>query len=52
MMFALDAFQRLLQAFDQFTARRLLDDGKTVVADPVGMGLNLDVRQHDLRSLS
>jgi hypothetical protein len=46
MMFALDALQRLLQAFDQFTARRLLDDGEALVADPIGMGLDLDVRQH------
>ena len=43
MMFALDALQRRLQSFNQFSARRMLDDGESVVADPVGMGLNLGV---------
>ena len=46
MMLALDALQRRYQAFDQFGVRRSFDDGESVAADPVGMGLNLRVRQH------
>ena len=37
---ALGALQRLLQPFDQFSARRKLDDGEAIVADLVGMRLN------------
>ena len=46
MMFALDALQRRFQSFNQFSAHRIFDDGESVVAYPVGMGLNLGVRQH------
>lgn len=49
-MLTLDALQRPLEAFNQFGARCILDDGEAVVANPIGMGLNLDVRQHCLRS--
>ena len=38
---ALDAQQRLLQSLDQFGRGRALDHGVSVVADPLGMGLNL-----------
>jgi hypothetical protein len=46
MMLALDALQRRYQAFDQFGVHRRFDDGETVAADPVRMGLNRRVRQH------
>jgi hypothetical protein len=46
MMLALDALQRRYQPFDQFGARRSFDDGESVAADTVRMGLNLRVRQH------
>jgi hypothetical protein len=46
MMLALDAPQRRYQAIDQFGVRRSFDDRESVAADPVGMGLNLRVRQH------
>ena len=47
MMLALDALQRrlsILRPVRELAAR--FDDGESVVADPVGMGLNLGVRQH------
>ena len=40
-MLALDAVQRLLQPFDQFGRGRTLDHGISIVADPVGVRLNL-----------
>ena len=46
MVFALDAFQRRFQSFNQFSARRIFDDGEPVVAYPVGVGLNLSVVEH------
>src|SRR3954453_5585065 len=46
MMLAFDALQRRYQAFDQFGVHSCFDDGEPVAADPVGMGLNLRVRQH------
>ena len=45
-MLALDALLRRLQSVNQFGACHLFDDGKPVVAYPVGMGLNLCVLQH------
>jgi hypothetical protein len=42
----LDAQQCLLQSFDQFGRSRALDHGISVVADPLGMGLNLGVIKH------
>ena len=46
MMLALDALQRRFKPSTSSGARRSFDDGESVVADPVGMGLNLRVRQH------
>jgi hypothetical protein len=46
MMLALDALQRRYQAFDQFGVHSGFDNGESVAAAPVGMDLNLRVRQH------
>ena len=43
---ALDAEQCLLQSFDQFGRSCALDHGISIVADPLGVGLNLAIIKH------
>jgi hypothetical protein len=45
-MLALGAQQRLLQPLDQIRIGGALDYGVSVIADFVGMELNVGVRQH------